>query len=311
MSAEIEPGGEMTSAAKSIAKSLPYPVFLRLYYAWERFCRAPRAESVRLSAGIPLLEEVDLRQFKGSDSLFVLGSGPSINRISDARWREIKRNDTVGFNWWLYHPLVPKFYFLESFEREAAPDHFECYLTLTRARAVDYAGTIKIAMELHKPGTQTVLALDPGFKKNLFAAHSVAVPARNEDELAWAFRYLQHTGVFDCTGRFSHLPKHAASLTSLLVFAVKLGYKRVVLCGIDLKTSSYFFQERTVYSESWELPSAAACERHETDVPLTWRVPVNRVVAAIKQIIYDPSEIQLVIESRQSALWPMLKEAEF
>jgi hypothetical protein len=301
----------MSSAVKSIAKSLPYPVFLRLYYGWERFCLAPRAEFVRRSAGIPLLEEVDLRQFKGSDSLFILGSRPSINRISDARWSEIKRHDTVGFNWWLYHPLIPKFYFLESFEREAAPEHFECYLSLARARAADYAGTIKIAMELHKPGTQTVLALDSGFKQNLFAAHSVAVPARDENELACAFRYLQRTGSFNRAGRFSHLLKHAASLTSLLVFAVKLGYKRVVLCGIDLKTSLYFFQERSLYSESWEMPSAAASQPHETDVQLTWRVPVSRVVACIKRLIYDPSEIQLLVESRQSALWPMLKEAEF
>ncbi len=84
-----------------------------------------------------------------------------------------------------------------------------------------------------------------------------------------------------------------------------------MLCGIDLKTSLYFFQERSLYSESWEMPSAAASQPHETDVQLTWRVPVSRVVACIKRLIYDPSEIQLLVESRQSALWPMLKEAEF
>jgi len=88
------------------------------------------------------------------------------------------------------------------------------------------------------------------------------------------------------------------------------GYKRVVLCGIDLKSSSYFFQERSLYAESWDLPCNAEGP-HDTDVPLTWRLPVTRVVNSIKRLIYDPSEIELFIESRQSALWPMLKEAEF
>ena len=249
----------MVETLKSLAKSLPYPVFLRLFYAWDRMRWRRWAEDARKRAGIPLLDKVDLLQIKSSDTLFVLGSGPSINRISAERWRWIVAHDTVGFNWWLYHPFVPKFYFFEVMEKEVSPEAFEAYLALACRRAADYASTIKIAMEFHALGTQTLDYLPIAFRKNLFAAQKVEAPARNEEELAQALRYLQGRGAFQVTGRFSSLLKYAASLTTMLVFALKLGYERVVLCGIDLKRPDYFFQDRRVYPESWEPP---AMDRH-------------------------------------------------
>src|SRR6202790_4802658 len=296
----------MIETLKSLAKSLPYPVFLRLFYLWDGMRWRRRAEAARNRAGIPPLDQVDLLQIKSSDTLFVLGSGPSINRISAERWRLIAAHDTVGFNWWLYHSFVPKFYFLEVIEKEVSPEAFEAYLTLASRRAVDYASTIKIAMEFHKLGTQTLYHLPPEFRKNLFVAHKVEAPARNEAELAQALRYLQGRGAFQVTGRFSSLLKYAASLTTMLVFALKLGYKRVVLCGIDFKTPDYFFHDRPLYPESWEPPEAECFETHFTEVTLTWKLPITRAVAVIKQQLLDPAGIELYIESQDSALWPML-----
>jgi hypothetical protein len=161
-------------------------------------------------------------------------------------------------------------------------------------------------MEFHRRGTQTFENLPPAFKQNVFAAHKVEAPARNEAELVRALHYLQGRGAFQVKGRFSSLLKYAGSLTSTLVFALKLGYKRVVLCGIDLKTPEYFFQDRRIYPDSWEPPVAKRKERHDTDLPLTWRLPATRAVAVIKQQVLDPAGMELYVESQDSALWPML-----
>lgn len=291
---------------KSLAKSLPYPLFLRLFYLWDRVQLRAHAEAALRRTGIPELNQIDLLQIKGSETLFVLGSGPSINKISPARWQMIAGHDTLGFNFWLYHSFVPKFYFFESIEESASPAAFDSYLTLVNRRVEDYASTIKIAMEFHRRGRQTVEHLPPAFKKELFAIHKVEAPARNEAELVRALHYLQRRGAFQVTGRFSSLLKYASSLTSILVFALKLGYKRIVLCGIDLRTPDYFFQDRGFYSESWEPPPEERKERHDTDIPLTWRLPATRVVAVIKQQLLDPAGTELYVENEDSALWPML-----
>jgi hypothetical protein len=296
----------MISTLKSMAKSLPYPLFLRLFYAWDRVDQRARAETARKRAGIPMLGHVDLLKIKSSDTLFVLGSGPSINRISAERWQLITANDTLGFNFWLYHSFVPKFYFFESIEKPASPEVFDSFLALTRRRAADYASTVKVVTEFHRLETQTMDHLPPEFRKNVFAVHKVEAPARNEAEFARALQYLQRRRAFQVTGRFSSLLKYASSLTSILVFALKLGYKRIVLCGIDLKTPDYFFQDRRIYAESWELPVAERKERHDTDLPLAWRLPATRVVAVIKQQLLDPAGVELLVENQGSALWPVV-----
>lgn len=296
----------MISALKTLAKSLPYPLFLRLYYAWDRVELRARAETARQRAGIPLLSQVDLLKTKSSDTLFVLGSGPSINRISAERWRVIAAHDTLGFNFWLYHSFVPKFYFFESIERPASPEAFDAFLDLARRRAADYASTLKVMTEFHRLEMQSMDHLPPEFRKNLFAAHKVEAPARNEAELAQALQYLRRRGAFQVSGRFPSLLKYASSLTSILVFALKLGYKRIVLCGIDLKTPDYFFQDRHIYAESWEPPKAERKDRHDTDLPLTWRLPATQAVAVIKEQLLDPAGVDLLVENQDSALWPML-----
>lgn len=296
----------MVQSLKSLAKSLPYPLFLRLFYAWDRVELRARAEAARKRTSIPALDQIDLLKIKSSDTLFVLGSGPSINKISSQRWQTIAAHDSLGFNFWLYHSFVPKFYFFESIEKPVSPEAFESYLGLTTSRAPDYANTVKIAMEFHRRGTQTFENLPAAFKKNVFAVHKVEAPARNEAEFARALQYLQRRGAFRITGRFSSLLKYASSLTSILTFALKLGYKRIVLCGIDLKTPDYFFQDRRIYAESWEPPVADRKERHDTDLPLTWRLPATRAVAVIKQQLLDPAGVELLVESQDSALWPML-----
>lgn len=301
----------MVQTLKSLAKSLPYPLFLRLFYAWDRVQWRARAEAARKRAGIPMLDQVDLLQIRSSDTLFVFGSGPSINKISPERWQMIAGYDTLGFNFWLYHSFVPKFYFFESIEKPASPEAFDSFLTLAGRRAADYASTIKVMTEFHRLGTQTLDHLPPAFKQNVFTAHKVEAPARSEAEFARALRYLQDRGAFQVTGRFSSLLKYASSLTSILVFALKLGYKRIVLCGIDLKTPDYFFQDRRIYPESWEPAVEQRKERHDTDLPLTWRLPATRAVAVIKQQLLDPAGVELYAESEDSALWPMIPAFPF
>lgn len=296
----------MFATMKSMVKVMPYPIFLRAFYAWNQIKMQPRAEAARKRAGIPLLGEIDLSEHKSSDTLFVLGSGPSINRISAARWQEIGRHDTIGFNWWPYHPFVPTFYFLESIEKAESPSAFDAYLQLVNRRASAYASTIKVAMEFHHRGEQTLNFLPDAFKAALFTAHKTEAPARNENELSKALCYLRLRGDFQVTGRFSSLLKYAATLTTVLIFGLKLGYKRIVLCGIDLKTPDYFFQDRAHYSDSWEPPVEARTAAHFTETSLRWKVPVTRAVAVIKRDVLEPAGVQLFLENQESALYPLL-----
>ena len=51
-----------------------------------------------------------LRSFKTSDRIYILGSGESILDISKQEWDEINSHNSIGFNHWYVHDFEPTFY---------------------------------------------------------------------------------------------------------------------------------------------------------------------------------------------------------
>ena len=52
------------------------------------------------------LTEEELRRTRKSDTVFIFGSGYSLNDIPPEQWREIERHDTLGFNWFVHQRFV-------------------------------------------------------------------------------------------------------------------------------------------------------------------------------------------------------------
>jgi len=173
-----------------------------------------------------------------------------------------------------------------------------------QARAADYQQTIKVATEIHRRGRQTIDALPEAFRKNLYVAHSMPAPARNLRELAYAFGYLRARGFFHPHKNYSRLVKYASSLSALLLLGARMGYRRMVLCGIDLRTQEYFFQEPARFPQYAHLEFIPRWQPHDTNTSLEWRLPAAEVVQQIDRQFLKPAGINLYLENSDSALWP-------
>ena len=53
------------------------------------------------------LSESDLRASKKSDTVFIFGSGYSLNELEDGDWRHFARHDVFGFNNFVYEKWIP------------------------------------------------------------------------------------------------------------------------------------------------------------------------------------------------------------
>ena len=51
-----------------------------------------------------------LKKHKTSNTIYILGSGPSILNISKEEWAHIQNHDSIGFNHWYAHGYEPTFY---------------------------------------------------------------------------------------------------------------------------------------------------------------------------------------------------------
>jgi len=292
----------MLQFAKDLAKRLPYPVFLSLFYGWYRFSVVRQMNSVRKQLGVKLLSEFDLASIKKSDVLVIFGSGSSINQITAEQWRVLAQHDTLGLNFWLFHPFVPRIYAFEAISTEA-PEMAGVFERIAQTRATDYAPVLKIVSNL-SPG----FVCPQEWRSDLYTFYPVPAPARNERELAAGMRRLRSKGIFKRGARTDYLYKQASSLSWGIAFAVVLGYRKIILCGVDLRDSACFYQDRELYPEAPQIEFRQSSLPHPTESPLPWLLPISQVIPQMRQELLTPNGMEIFVLNRSSALWPAVPE---
>lgn len=307
---ELEKSARVTAfdmkTIRSLVKHLPHPLLCRLYYHTRLREVSAQAAQVAALAGLPLLETLDLRGLRVSDTLFILGSAWSINDIRDERWQIIATHDSVGINFWPVHPFVPRFYYFTNLPYASWPLEFDALRGLLNRRAETYRNTVKIiTAEVYdlKP-RQLVFELPKGIASNLYLGFSMPVAARNEKELNAGIRYMRSVGAFEQRAHVAWFFKYGGAVIGMMTLAVLMGYKRIILCGVDLNNQDYFYHDRERYPEyaNWEF--VPRNELHLTTRRLPWLVPAQSAVHIFKELVLDPENIELFVESRASTLYP-------
>ena len=293
------------NAFRSLAKRLPHPLLCRLYHHRRLREETARVAKIAAQTSLPLLQTIDMASLRSSETLFILGTARSINEISDERWQVIAKHDSVGINFWPAHPFVPRFYHFENIAYDQQPAMYETLRDLLARRAEAYTNTLKIITEVEPIGQrQLVFEIPEAMRKHFYLGFSMPVVARNEEEFRAGIRFMDSIGAFDPQYPASWLFKYGGSAIGMMTLAVLMGYKRVVLCGVDLNKQVYFYQDQSLYPEcsGWEFASQQ--EVHLTARRLPWLVPAPSAIQIFKEVVLDPAKIQLFVESRKSALYP-------
>ena len=192
----------MLNPAPHLLHKISYPLFLRAYYLKYLLMELRKDEYCRRQLGIRPFLDLDLRTAKHSDTLFILASGSSINKISSARWDVIARHDSIGFNFWPIHAFVPNMYFVETIPTNY-PQMFEAFCRIARHRAKDYASVIKVVTELRYTLPTLRFAGAEEFPGPWYTLPSFPVAASTEAEFAYGLSYLGSKGLFAAADRIS------------------------------------------------------------------------------------------------------------
>lgn len=299
---------DLKTTIKRSVQQLPLPLFFPCYAAWHWIRHHRYAERARRKGAIPFLA-TDANNLRRSDTVFILGSGSSINSISAKRWDRISQHDTIGLNHWLLHPFVPTFYCFESFSREPnLAASYDLLLNGIRSRAVDYAHTIKLVVNLDR-GTQLIEEVPPQWRESLYFAWTPPVVARTEAEFRASLHFHRMCGLFNRKACVKSLFKYNSNLVTCISLAILLGHRRIVLCGVDLCNSEYFYHDPVLFPQTAHVTIGPRERVHDTAVPLPWLVPIDRVLVIIRDEVLQPLGIQLFIESDRSLLYPSIDHA--
>jgi hypothetical protein len=287
------------------------------YVRKERYKRRKHTDKL-VEKGIgPRISDSRLSRYKTSDTVFILGSGDSINDISDRQWAHIDNHDSIGLNRWPIHDFTPTYYVFEhhmnpeqeQFNRKhwemidsVEEDYREIPIIIKDTSAVrDRLSPADVPKWLRG---DLIISADSAFSQVV----DWSAPQRKNEKL---LQYLDYKGYFD-RGNFKVLYRKRSSISYLLHLCTLLGYENIVLCGVDLTDSGYFFDNEKYENKDVPIPwrpfrrndDQEKIETHKVNDPEFGELTLEKVIDAMNNIVLKSRGIDLFVENKSSALHP-------
>jgi hypothetical protein len=175
----------------------------------------------------PLLSEQQLRAARRSETVFVFGSGSSLNDISADEWAHFREHDVFGFNLFYHQQWVPVDFHLVRGGVYGEP------------RWRPYAEQTVADIRANPLYERTIFLLQDDYFGQ-FANQLVGYGLLPHG--GGLFRYRTAAGWGPPGRSFADGIRHiGGTLTDAVNCAYCLGWRRIVLVGVDLYDSRYFF----------------------------------------------------------------------
>ncbi len=186
-------------------------------------------------SGARMIDEAAIRSARRSQTIYIFGSGYSLNDLSDDDWRQIERHDTMGFSYFSLQNYIRADFHLIRELGLTSHDNGE-RKDIWRELYGKYARVLR--ENPHYAGTTYVVQSGwTAYAGNRFVGLGY-LPAG-----ARLFRYQNGLrGFHPPANTFAEGLTHGpATVTDCVNFASVVGWRRIVLCGIDLYDRRYFW----------------------------------------------------------------------
>lgn len=180
---------------------------------------------------------------KNSNTLFILGSGFSLNSLSHHQWRIIQSCDILTFNYTYMVDIKPTYYLCEL-----ADQSIMSKIAADLNSISDYNDVPKLFKPIHP---NIIQAINRFNKLNLLNSIFLPVlwlPSSDPRSFKDNFWRLSNISRFLPVSYPSVQTIFRASLDQAIGLGIQLNYSEIVLCGVDLNTK-YFFEDAKLLRE--------------------------------------------------------------
>jgi len=239
------------------------------------------------------VERKEWQQYKTSDTIFVFGSGPSINDITDEQWGFIKANDSLGLNFAFLTQVPMTYYYLgyEPASKESILKAFSQEIRSIYSDTLWFLPTKSLYRLVHPRLIPEFFPPEP--KVAIFELPSVIQfktdrPFNDKDfQKSLAYRGVMGVG---------------------LNLIYQLGYKRIVLLGVDLDTHKHFFDDYHVMKHRrWYNEMMAPGKVFEAMIPKGQKYrTMEEYYYALNELYFKPNGINLYVGNKTNLLTPRI-----
>jgi hypothetical protein len=241
-----------------------------------------------------------------SSELFILGSGPSVLELSEANKLRMRAGTTIGLNSWALHDFIPDAYSFEEMEN----DHYASVAAgLSSALARQEVITanplvLHLRTRLTTPSRRLV-SVPPDLRLNTRYYGRVNVETRKirnlESDLV-ALLYAQRSGAIA-----PHvLIDSGMSVARMVSLGILRRFSSIILVGVDLNSSRYFFEEEPSYLARHNLhdfnPSIDRSADHDTEATGKRNFAANEFIPALARASVSSGGPRVYVGSQSSRL---------
>ncbi|MCX6840357.1 MAG: hypothetical protein NTX35_21455 [Verrucomicrobia bacterium] len=243
-----------------------------------------------------------VEDFKKSDTLYVMGSGSSILDLPQNAWEDIREEKEIDLQ-----------------------------LKVLRLKLQDYRNTAFLLRDVSKlderlPKWKEKLPLSE--ISNLYTIATLRVAGRSVRSLRFYLRWYRRLGLFNPSDELWGVPMKRATVFLAMSFALMAGYRRIVLCGVDLSNAHYFYNDPRFNGSELPLPPTipATTEAlanmyrktgvhmrqapnpaiHNTIDPALNPLPMDEVIHAFNEEVLKPEGVELFVALPSSKLYPRI-----
>lgn len=229
---------------------------------------------------------------RNSDDVVLLCTGKSINDITDKQWNWIQVQDTWAVNNFVYHPwMVPKFNHLE-------------------VKSYDYPYEQRYLNEKWEKGWKNVGYVFPNDRGSYIAS---CIGHSNEAKI-YTYTYArrgEHPRLkpdVKIDAKFNPddgniYKSYDTSMSSIIQILYLIGYKRIVIFGMDMTTSEYFWSNMNIdVHDKWN----KAREGKSIDKPHN-AGHLKEYVIDFNERHMKPKGREILVGHKTTALYPSLK----
>lgn len=301
----------LTQTPKTLSKKPSTRMFrILLWLLWaERDRKA--VTLVSDSLGIPKLVANRRTLFgpeKAGPTLFILGSGSSVNQLSAKQFEEIEAGCSIGINVWAAHDFVPDCYSFESGGYPPSTEELEhrAYLTESlRRKEVLSRNPTFIILRPSSPSDSRQFPAVPEelhHRRYLYGRANLVEcdPACLRADLQAMARKFLSLG-----DDHAVLPDNGATVVRLIFLGAKLGFQKIVLVGVDLSDSPYFWYEepyRSLKPELRQLFPRPEKRTHDTLDTVDRPFNTRHLVVELAKVLSDLGVCQILAATEGSRL---------
>lgn len=225
------------------------------YFLWLIRALRDQRHSVAVAAKLGFssldIENFKLSEDKQSETLFILGSGGSANELTESQISRIAENVSVGINLWVAHYFVPDAYSFEAGRfpplKNEIPQMVQMGIELARPEVLSRKPKVLLLRPSAPSRKSQFLPIPEGLIASTYVYGRSNVPELQIQIAERGIRDFLRSYLRFRAPRHA-LPDNGASVVRMIFLGLALGFQKIVLVGVDLNRSSYFWYSEGVKS---------------------------------------------------------------